>query len=70
MLRFAGSHDPAVALIASHFHDIAPDYPRLAKFLDFWAAEIDGIIHSVEVAHKHLVSQAELRHARFHGQLH
>lgn len=52
------------------FYDIAPDYPRLSRFLDFWRAEIDGIIHSVEVAHKQLASAAELRHARFHGQLH
>ena len=52
------------------FYDIAPDYPRLAKFLDFWVAEIEGIIHSVEVAHKQLVRQAEVRHARFHGQMH
>ncbi len=36
------------------FYDVAPDYPRLIKFLDFWMAEIDGIIHSVEVAHRQL----------------
>jgi uncharacterized protein Usg len=52
------------------FYDIAPGYPRLEKFLDFWIAEIDGIIHSVEVAHRTLVSAAEVRHARFHRQLH
>lgn len=52
------------------FYDVAPDYPRLIKFLDFWRAEIDGIIHSVEVAHRLLVKQAEIRHARFHGHLH
>ena len=52
------------------FYDSAPDYPRLVKFLDFWAAEIDGIIHSVEVAHKQLTRQAEIRHAQFHGRLH
>jgi len=52
------------------FYDVAPDYPRLLKFLDFWAAEIEGAIHRVEVAHKQLATAAELRHARFHGQLH
>jgi uncharacterized protein Usg len=52
------------------FYDVAPDYPRLLKFLDFWVHEIDGIIHSVEVAHRQLVAEAEIRHARFHGQLH
>ena len=52
------------------FYDIAPDYPRLIRFLDFWVAEIDGAIHSVEVAHKHLVTTAEVRNARFQGHLH
>ncbi len=52
------------------FYDVAPDYPRLIKFLDFWVAEIDGIIHSVEVAHRQLATAAEVRNARFHGQLH
>ena len=52
------------------FYDVAPDYPRLEKFLDFWVHEIDGIIHTVEVAHRLLVKQVEIRHARFHRQLH
>ena len=55
------------------FYDIAPDYPRLIRFLDFWVAKIDGAIHSVEVAHKQLVAEHEaraIRHARFESRLH
>jgi uncharacterized protein Usg len=52
------------------FYDVPPDYPRLFKFLDFWRAEIDGIIHSVEIAHQRLVSPAEVRIATFEGRLH
>ena len=52
------------------FYDIAPDYPRLVRFLDFWAAEIEAAIHSVEVAHRQVVAGAELRHARFEGRIH
>ena len=52
------------------FHDIAPDYPRLIRFLDFWSVEIDGAIHSVEVAHRRLVSAAEVRLAEFEGRIH
>jgi uncharacterized protein Usg len=52
------------------FYDIAPDHPRLAKFLDFWRAEIDAIIHSVEVAHKRLVGPQEVRLARLEMRLH
>jgi uncharacterized protein Usg len=52
------------------FYDVAPDYPRLFKFLDFWRAEIDGVIHSVEIAHQRLVKPAELRIAKYEGRLH
>ena len=30
--------------------DIAPDFPELSKFLDFWRKNIDGALHSVTVA--------------------
>ena len=35
-------------------YDIAPDYPRLRKFLDFWKKNIDATLHSVEVARSDL----------------
>ena len=31
-------------------HDIAPDYPALNKFLDYWRRHIEGRLHSVRVA--------------------
>jgi uncharacterized protein Usg len=30
--------------------DLAPAYPRIHKFLDFWRREIDAVIHSVQLA--------------------
>jgi len=30
--------------------DLAPDYPVLRKFLDFWHRELDGKLYSVRVA--------------------
>jgi uncharacterized protein Usg len=30
--------------------DIAPDFPELGKFLDFWRKNIEGELHSVAVA--------------------
>jgi uncharacterized protein Usg len=30
--------------------DITPDFPVLKKFLHFWERELDGKIHSVQVA--------------------
>lgn len=42
-------------------YDLAPDFPELNRFLDFWTATLDGPVHSVRVAHKGLISPAELR---------
>jgi len=39
-------------------YDIAPAFPELRAFLAFWARELDGPIHSVEVAHKRLPGHA------------
>jgi uncharacterized protein Usg len=30
--------------------DLAPAYPRIHRFLDFWRREIDAVIHSVRLA--------------------
>jgi uncharacterized protein Usg len=31
--------------------DLAPRFPVLRRFLDFWAKELDGRLHSIRVAH-------------------
>ncbi|MBV9247822.1 MAG: Usg family protein [Acetobacteraceae bacterium] len=42
--------------------DIAPDYPVLRKFLEFWKRELDGPVRSVRVASSNLVKPASRRH--------
>ncbi len=42
-------------------YDIAPDFPALKKFLDFWEHNLDGPLHSVRYAHKHLIGPNEWR---------
>ena len=42
-------------------YDIEPDYPELHKFLDFWSRNLDGKLHRVTIAHKRLITPAELR---------
>ncbi|MBV6658612.1 MAG: usg protein [Devosiaceae bacterium] len=37
-------------------YDQAPKFPKLGEFLDFWKAELDGPLHSVQVAHRQLIS--------------
>jgi len=37
------------------FFDVAPDYPRLFEFIEFWQREIESPLHSVEfIQHDHL----------------
>lgn len=44
--------------------DVAPKYPRLEQFLDFWRREIEAVIHSVRVAHGQPLDVPQWRHAR------
>lgn len=42
-------------------YDLAPKFPVLFDFLDFWERELDGPLHSVRYTHKRLISAAEWR---------
>ncbi len=42
-------------------YDLAPDFPTLMGFLDYWQREIDGKLHSVRVAHKSLIRPSEFK---------
>jgi len=42
-------------------YDLAPDFPRMAKFLDFWQANLDGPLHSVRYSHRRLIHPGEYR---------
>lgn len=50
--------------------DIAPDFPALTKFLRFWESSIEGKLHSVRVASRNLISDAELSYVGSELQLH
>lgn len=41
--------------------DVAPHYPRLKRFLDYWEKNIEGRLHSVHLARAEIVSPAEAR---------
>ncbi|CAH1667833.1 MULTISPECIES: usg protein [unclassified Chelatococcus] len=42
-------------------YDLAPHFPELRHFLDFWRSKLDGPLHSVTVAHARLLKPAEIR---------
>ncbi len=50
--------------------DLAPRFPELRKFLDFWEANLDGKLHSVKVVSNKLIKPGEFRHTRDYFALH
>jgi uncharacterized protein Usg len=51
-------------------YDLAPKFPRLLKFLDFWSHNLDGPLSSVRVAHKSIIGAAELKLVDAEWRLH
>ena len=50
--------------------DIAPRYPVLHKFVEFWTREIEGALHSVRVASATLIKPPTVGHANAMLHLH
>ena len=42
-------------------YDIAPKYPALYRFIDFWKEKLDGPLHSVSYTHRKLIAPNEWR---------
>jgi uncharacterized protein Usg len=42
-------------------YDVAPRFPELHRFLDHWRREIEAALHSVRIAHQHLIRPTEWR---------
>jgi uncharacterized protein Usg len=42
-------------------YDLAPSFPTLQRFLEFWRREIDGALHSVSIAHQRLIQPSQYR---------
>lgn len=50
--------------------DLAPRYPELQRFLDFWSHSIEGRLHSVRVASTGVVKPSDLRLCSAEFRLH
>ncbi len=50
--------------------DLAPSFPELRKFLDFWSRSLDGKLHSVRVAAVDGLSAGAWRPVQAEFQLH
>lgn len=51
-------------------YDLAPRFPRLQQFLNFWERELDGPLHSVRICHAHLIGPREMRYVGTEYRLH
>ena len=45
--------------------DLAPRFPVLHKFLDFWSRKLDGKLHSVRLGESRLITRGDWRHAEY-----
>jgi uncharacterized protein Usg len=50
--------------------DLAPAFPALLKFLDFWHRELDGKVHSVRVASASVIKPPSYRSPGAYLRLH
>lgn len=48
-------------------YDLAPDFPEMYRFLDFWENNLDGPLHSVRYTHRKLIRPAEFK--RIDGEI-
>lgn len=58
--RMPDHHDLLQTFIWQQY-DIAPEFPELRRFLEFWTANLDGPLHSVRVMQAGLVQPCEFK---------
>ena len=42
-------------------YDLAPKFPKLIEFLEYWTINLDGPLYLVRVAHRQLIAPQEFR---------
>jgi uncharacterized protein Usg len=50
--------------------DVAPDFPELRRFLEFWSRNLDGKVHSVRVGQARLPGHSRFRHVSIPLRVH
>ena len=51
-------------------YDLFPKFPNLHRFVDFWSHQLEGVLHTITVAHRELIRPAEFRIAADVSKLH
>ena len=50
-------------------YDLAPKFPHLRGFLNFWIEEIEGKLHSVYVAHQKIITPGDTAFCDFEATI-
>ena len=50
--------------------DLAPDFPELRRFLEFWSSNIEGKLHSVKVGQARPAARGRFRYVSASLRLH
>ena len=58
---FMPDHPSLLQQFVLQQYDVAPRFPVLRDYLDFWRREIEAVLHSVRVAHCDLIGPSEWR---------
>ena len=61
VLYYMPDHPALIQSFVWQTLDVAPAYPRIHRFLDFWRSEIDAVIHSVRLASGEMLAPAPVR---------
>ncbi len=56
-------HPSLLQILIWQHYDLAPEFPELHKFLDFWVQNIEGKLHSVFVGRRKLLGPVQHTHA-------
>jgi uncharacterized protein Usg len=60
VLYFLPDHPALLQSFTWQTLDLAPEFPRIHRFLDYWRREIDAVIHSVSVSATGLITPARI----------
>ena len=63
ILYYLPDHPSLIQTYLWQEFDLAPKFPQLAKFLDFWEAELEGKLHSVMVSSNELIQPTQVEYA-------
>jgi uncharacterized protein Usg len=61
VLYYMPDHPALIQSFVWQTLDLAPGYPRIHRFLDFWRREIEAVIHSVRLASGEQLAPAAMR---------